>query len=159
LHSSDTGGKKQEYNERAHQLFIVFKKAYDSGSRKILYNILMEFGLSMKLVRLIKICLNETYSKVSIGKHFADNFPIDNGLKRGDASSSPLYNFSLEYAIMKVQENQVELKFNRIYQLLICANDLNLLRDNINTIKGNKETLIDAGWSRSKCKENNVSLE
>jgi hypothetical protein len=56
--------KKWEYNETVHQLFIYFKKAYDSVKRKVLYNILIEFGVPMKLVRLIKMCLNETYSKV-----------------------------------------------------------------------------------------------
>jgi hypothetical protein len=39
----------------------------------------------MKLVRLIKMCLNETYSEVRIGKHLSENFPIQNGLKQGDA--------------------------------------------------------------------------
>jgi hypothetical protein len=38
-----------------------------------LYNILIEFGIPMKLVRLIKMCLNETYSKVRVGKHLSDN--------------------------------------------------------------------------------------
>jgi hypothetical protein len=47
-----------------------------------LYNILIEFGVPTKLVRLIKMCLNETYSKVRIGKHFSDSFPIQNGLKQ-----------------------------------------------------------------------------
>jgi hypothetical protein len=37
----------------------------------------------MKLVRLIKMCLNETYSKFHIGKHVSDSFPIQNGLKQG----------------------------------------------------------------------------
>jgi hypothetical protein len=45
--------KKWKYNERVHQLFIDFKKAYDSGRSEILYNILMEFGVPIKLVRLI----------------------------------------------------------------------------------------------------------
>jgi hypothetical protein len=36
-----------------------------------MYNILIEFGVLMKLVRLIKMCLNETYSKVRIGKHLS----------------------------------------------------------------------------------------
>jgi hypothetical protein len=75
-----------------------------------LYNILVEFGVPMKLVRLIKICLNETYSKVRIGKHLCDRFPIRNGLKQGDALSSQLLKFVLENANRKVQENQVGLK-------------------------------------------------
>jgi hypothetical protein len=54
-------GKRGNKNEVVHRLFIGFKKAYDSA-RKALYNILIEFGIPMKLVRLIKMCLNETYS-------------------------------------------------------------------------------------------------
>jgi hypothetical protein len=61
--------KKCQYKETVHQLFIDFKKAYDSLRREVLYNILIEFGVPMKLVRLIKMCLNETYSKARIGKH------------------------------------------------------------------------------------------
>jgi len=49
--------KKLEYDEAVHQLFIDFRKAYDSVRREILYNILIEFGMPMKLVRLIKMCL------------------------------------------------------------------------------------------------------
>jgi hypothetical protein len=45
--------KKWEYNETVHQLFIDFKKAYDSVRRELLYNILIEFGVPMKLVRFI----------------------------------------------------------------------------------------------------------
>jgi len=50
-----------EYNEAVHQLFIDFKKAYDSVRREVLYNILIEFGIPKKLVRLIKMCLTEMY--------------------------------------------------------------------------------------------------
>jgi hypothetical protein len=48
-------GRKWEYNETVHQLFVDFKKVYDSVRREVLYNILIEFGVSMKLVRLIKM--------------------------------------------------------------------------------------------------------
>jgi len=50
-----------------------------------LYSILTEFGIPMKLVRLIKMHLNETYSKVCMIKHLSDAFPVQNGLKQGDA--------------------------------------------------------------------------
>ena len=52
--------KKWESNEEVHQLFIDFTKAYDSVRREVLYNILIEFGIPMKVVRLLKMCLNET---------------------------------------------------------------------------------------------------
>jgi hypothetical protein len=73
--------KKWEYNETVHQLFIVFK-VYDSVRREVVYNILTEFGVPMKLVRLIKMCLNETSNKARIGKHLSDSFHIQNGLKK-----------------------------------------------------------------------------
>jgi hypothetical protein len=91
-----------------HQEFIDFKKAYDSVKREVLYNILLEFGIIKKLVRLIKMCLNETCSKGRVGKHLCDTFPIQNGLKPGNALSPLLFNFALEYAIRKVQEVQVD---------------------------------------------------
>jgi hypothetical protein len=60
--------KKWQLNEMVHQVFIDFK-ARNAMRREVSYNILIEFGVPMKLVRLIKMCLNERYSKVHIGKH------------------------------------------------------------------------------------------
>ena len=90
-----THEKKWEYNEAVHQLFIDFKKAYDSVRREVLYNILMEFGVPKKLVRLIKMCLTETYSRVQVGKNLSDMFSIRDGLKQGDALSPLLWSMPL----------------------------------------------------------------
>jgi hypothetical protein len=99
--------KKWEYSEAVHQLFIDFKKAYDSVRREVLYNILIEFGIPMKLVRLVKMCLNETYSRVQVGKHLSDTFPIKNGLKQGDALLPLLFNFALKYSRTPVSADSV----------------------------------------------------
>ena len=79
--------KKWEYSVEVHQLFIDFKKAYDSVRREVLYKILIEFGIARKLVRLIKMSLTETYSRVQVGKNVSDRFPNMNGLKQGNALS------------------------------------------------------------------------
>ena len=67
---------KWEHNEAVHQFFIDFKKAYYSVRREVLYNILFEFGIPKKLVRLIKMCLTETYSRVRVGKNLLRCFQL-----------------------------------------------------------------------------------
>jgi len=74
-----------EYNEEVHQLFIDFRKTYDSVKKEVVYKKLIEFGIPMKLTKLIKICLCETYNTVRIVTHLSDMFPIKTVLIKGDA--------------------------------------------------------------------------
>jgi hypothetical protein len=87
----------------------------------------------------------------------SDSFIIQNGLKQGDALSSLLFNFPLEYAIRKVQENQVGLKLNGTHQLLAYADDVNLLGDNIYykvkkeiVINSSKEVVLEINVDKTK---------
>jgi len=94
-----------------------------------LYKILIEFGIPRKLVRLVKMSLTETCSRVRVGKNVSDRFPIRNGLKQGDALSPMLINFALQYAIRRVQVNRDGLKLNGAHQLLAYADDVNILEE------------------------------
>ena len=92
-----------------------------------MYNILIEFGIPKKLVRLIKMCMNKTYSTVQIGKHLSDMFPIRKSLKQRNALSPLLFNFDLQYTIRRFQVNQDELKLNGTHQLLVYADGVTIL--------------------------------
>ena len=88
----------------------------------------------MKLVRLIKMCLSETRSRVRVGKNLSDMFPVRNGFKQGDALTPFLFNFALEYAIRRVQVIQDGLKLNGTQQLVVYADYINILGGNLHTI-------------------------
>ena len=86
------------------------------------------------------MCLNETYNRVRVGKNLSDMFPIRNDLKQGNAFSPILFNFALEYAIRKVQVNQDGLKLNGTHQVLVYADDVNIMGGSVHTVKENAGT-------------------
>jgi hypothetical protein len=77
-----------------------------------------------------------------MGKNLSNAFPIQNVLKQGDALSPLLFDFALEYSMMKVQGSHKGLEMNGIHQLLVYANNVNILGENVSTMKKNKEAVF-----------------
>jgi len=94
----------------------------------------------MKLVRVIKMCLNETYSRVRVDEHMSDMFPIKNVLRQGDALVPLLCNFAINYAIRRVQVKQDGLKLSGTHQLVVYADDVNILGRSVHTGTVKKKT-------------------
>jgi hypothetical protein len=90
------------------------------------------------------MCLNETYSRVHISKNLSNKFTIENGMKQGDTLSLLLFNFSLEYAIRRVKEDQEGLKLNGTHQLLAYAGNVNIMGENVDTIQKYTKAILVA---------------
>ena len=73
----------------------------------------------------------ELKSHLRIGHYLSSSFPIEKGLKQGDALSPLLFNFALEYAIRNVQKTNLGLDMNGTHQVLAYADDVNLIGDDI----------------------------
>jgi len=93
----------------------------------------------MKMVRLIKICLNETYSRFRAGKNLSGMFTNGNCLKKGDALWPLLFNIALEYTTKCVQVNQDGLKLNDTRLLLVYCDDVNIFGGSVHTVRKKEE--------------------
>jgi len=102
------------------------------------------FSLSFVSQETGRVCLNETSSRVWVGKHVFVMFHVKNDLKHGDALSPLLCNSALKYAIRRVQVNQDGLKLNGTHQLLVYADDVNILGGSTHKIKEKADALVVA---------------
>jgi hypothetical protein len=119
-----------------HLLFIDLKKAHNPVSkREVLYNNLTGFGIPMKLVIIINVSINETYSRVRVVKHLSDMFPIKNGSEQRDSLLRLFFNSALEYAIKRIWGNKEGLKLNCTYQRLVYAYNVHILHGSIHTTR------------------------
>jgi hypothetical protein len=101
-----------------------------------------EFGIPRKLVWLIKMCLNETYSRVHTGKNLSNKFLIQNGLKQGNALSPLLFNFRICYQEVPRKLGRTGIEWGTSFWPMLMT--LIFLGQNIDTIQKNTEALLDA---------------
>jgi Reverse transcriptase (RNA-dependent DNA polymerase) len=124
-----------EYNVSIHQLFVDFKQAYDSLFRHVLFNIMQEFGIPSKLIRLTKATLTATKCKILIQGMCSDSFSIDTGLRQGDRISTTLFNLALEKVVRAMSINWKGTIFTTSKQLVAFADDAGLIGRGILAVK------------------------
>jgi hypothetical protein len=115
-----------EYEVDIHQLYTDYKQAYDTINRAKLVEIIKEFGIPMKLVRLVKITLANTNSKVKIQGKLSPSFETMIGLRQGDSLSTLLFHLCME-KIINVRINRGGTMYNRTRQCLAYADDVVIL--------------------------------
>ena len=116
--------KSWEHNLEVHNVFLDFKKAYDCIHREGLYNILLEFGIPKKLVRMVQVCLEGSRSRVVIGSERSDAFAINSGLRQGDGLSPLLFNLVLEKVVRAIRNIPGGVDFGGSIKILGFADDL-----------------------------------
>lgn len=89
------------------QVFVDFKKAYDSIHRDTIYKMMNDFGFPEKLIQLTKMCMEEAKYWVRVDNELLSLFMVDTGLKLGDLLSPLLFNLALEKVVRELQANKV----------------------------------------------------
>jgi hypothetical protein len=107
-----------------HQLYIDYKQAYGSINRDQLIEIIKEFGIPSKIVRLVKMTLEKTNNKVEIQGKMSPSFETVVGLMQGDALCTILFNLHTERVIRNVKPNPGGTIFNRTRQCVLYAADV-----------------------------------
>ena len=94
--------KCHEYGVPVHQLYIDFKQAYDSIDRKYLYETLDSLAIPKKMIRLVKMTLEQSACKVKVQNELSAKFLVNRGLRQGDSLSCILFNLVLERVIRNI---------------------------------------------------------
>jgi len=129
-------GKCYEYNITLHQLFIDFKQAYDSINREKWMLKLGEFKIPRKLINLIGTTLRNTTGRVKVQNMMTEEFTINKLLRQGDALSTQLFNVVLEKVMRHIQINKGRSIYTRTLQILVFADDVNLIGRSTRWLKG-----------------------
>lgn len=91
-----------EHGIDLHFLFIDFKHAFDSIDRGVLYKTLQYFKMQPKIIRLIKMTMENTKAKVKVMNKLSPDFDYNTGVRQGDGLSATLFNLALHRAVEKI---------------------------------------------------------
>ena len=91
--------KYREYNKDNYHLFIDFKQAYDSVHRHSVWNILAQYNVPSKMIRLVKACYKNSRASVIVNGNRTEPFDIQGGLRQGCPLSTLLFNVTLDWVM------------------------------------------------------------
>ena len=119
--------KTKVFNIETHHLFIDFRSAYYTVKREGLYNAMSEFNIPNKLVRLTRMTIENTKSRVRIQSDLTDPITAKKGLRQGDSLACLLFNLALEMAVRKAGIQTNVTIFYKLVQLLAYADDIDII--------------------------------
>jgi hypothetical protein len=126
--------KCYEYNIDLHNIFIDFSYAFDTVNRNVIYNSLIKYKVPYKLIKLIKLTLQQTKMKMKINNSYMVWFKTKTGVRQGDPLSTLLFSVVLDSII-----TNLEVRGNITTRLKqICAD-----ADDTVIIGRTKQVLID----------------
>ncbi|CAM4769447.1 unnamed protein product [Rotaria magnacalcarata] len=106
--------RTREFNKPLFMCFIVITNAYDSVHREMLWKICQNYGISEKLVNLLRMLYKDSKAKGKINGELSDSFEIKTGVMQGGIPSPMLFNILFDFVIRKVIEeaNIAGVKFS-----------------------------------------------
>ncbi|KAI5718850.1 hypothetical protein M8J76_001122 [Diaphorina citri] len=122
--------KMWEFNRSVQYLFVDFSKAYDSIHRQSLWNIMKDFQIPAKLIRMCQVCMDENVSQVLINNQYSDPFSNRTGLRQGDGLSPLLFNLALEMVARKMRMAPAGIHLGDRHKIFAYADDIVLAGEN-----------------------------
>ncbi|KAI5722453.1 hypothetical protein M8J76_008557 [Diaphorina citri] len=136
--------KMWEFNRSVQYLFVDFSKAYDSIHRQSLWNIMKDFQIPAKLIRMCQVCMDENVSQVLINNQYSDPFSNRTGLRQGDGLSPLLFNLALEMVARKMRMAPAGIHLGDRHKIFAYADDIVLAGENEQELRRLLVELVEA---------------